>query len=563
MAEEEEEEEEEDELRGQSKASRKSSKTKHVEDSGGYKTTEEMEREMEEESVDELNFVAQTLVDIKAFYSKYARRAANSEDEQTEAQQLADIIGNFRITAEVEVEERNIHWTDSGSFDVFMSVNIALNTLVIGLETDLQEKNAERGLVWIVFEVYFVLVFVSEICLKTFYFWKRQRRMWFIAECANFANTMIAFMAVVDLCVLFPLGRSGVIEFQGTLRMLSLLRILGLLRLLRIIKNTRALDELRLVVEGVRQCFSTICWVVILVATFLYIMSIVTTKAIGQNDSVYGKYRELSGGWSNEEYFGTIGRSMYSLLQVMTLDGWSSSIARHVINQQPYMMMFFLIFLLLSTNGLLNVVVAVIVERTLAIAESNEARMKSRENRSKKMEIGALAEIFDLADMDESRFLEVDEFEVAATNKEVRERFKQQGITVEDAKYLFSSIEESTRGLTRQEFINGMTKLKGSATSKDLLEVQAQADKLGCEMDALGTAIEQGEKNMKQLDEVTERINRRFGSAVVGARRTIAHRKGGSEPVVPAKRPRPGMQEQLDLSNGNRPMLPSFPNLLS
>lgn len=189
--------------------------------------------------------------------------------------------------------------------------------------------------------------------------------------------------------------------------------------------------------------------------------------------------------------------------------------------------------------------------------------MKSRENRSKKMEIGALAEIFDLADMDESRFLEVDEFEVAATNKEIRERFKQQGITVEDAKYLFSSIEESTRGLTRQEFINGMTKLKGSATSKDLLEVQAQADKLGCEMDALGTAIEQGEKSMKQLDEVTERINRRFGSAVVGARRTIAHRKGGSEPVVPAKRPRPGMQEQLDLSNGNRPMLPSFPNLLS
>merc|ERR550514_1091644 len=131
-------------------------------------------------------------------------------------------------------------------------------------------------------------------------------------------------MACIDLFILFPLQAGGVFDAAGVLRMLSLLRIIGLLRLLRIIKQFRALEELRLVIQGMVDSLQTIAWVVVLVIMFLYICAIITTKLIGHNVEVYGKYRKLSGGWDHEEMFGTIGRSMYTPLQVMTLDSWSS-----------------------------------------------------------------------------------------------------------------------------------------------------------------------------------------------------------------------------------------------
>ena len=37
-----------------------------------------------------------------------------------------------------------------------------------------------------------------------------------------------------------------------------------------------------------------------------------------------GTIASLSGGWDHEELFGTVGRSMFTLMQVMTLDSWLS-----------------------------------------------------------------------------------------------------------------------------------------------------------------------------------------------------------------------------------------------
>ncbi len=54
--------------------------------------------------------------------------------------------------------------------------------------------------------------------------------------------------------------------------------------------------------------------------------------------------------------------------QVLTLDSWADGIARHVITNQPGMVIFFLLFLMVTSYGLLNLVVGVIVENTLATA---------------------------------------------------------------------------------------------------------------------------------------------------------------------------------------------------
>jgi hypothetical protein len=324
------------------------------------------------------------------------------------------------------------------------------------------------------------------------------------------------------------------------------------------------LEELRLVIQGLVDSFQTILWVVLLISVFLYIWAVVCTKEIGQNLEIYGDYKALSGGWDHEELFGTVGRSMYTLLQVMTLDGWSSRIARHVITNQPYMSLFFLVFLLFSTHGLLNIVVSVIVENTLSAAEKNADRVKLREERARKQELNSINEVFVLADIDGNGGLDQGEFLKAVENPEVQWRLRQLELPVSDAARLFEILDgNGRRSLSMKEFIAGCTKLKGCAQSKDLLAIQAQADTLAAKMEVLGEKLHESERMMDFLDEVSQRINRRFSSAVRGTRTKIALSKGGTEPVVATRRVRPGLQEEVDLAIGNRPALPAFPNLLN
>jgi voltage-gated sodium channel len=511
----------------------------------------------------EKNWIAETIVKMRTMKANVMNTLTGSEgksEEEEKVNEMAEIIKTYRGVVDEEEDESGKPWVDRSAFDVIMSAIIVMNMIVIALETDFDSDPDNRGPLWIVLETVFVILFVVEIVLKV----KEHGPKWLCGTAMNFLCTIIAAMAVFDLLILYPLRATGKIKFQGVLRMVSLLRIVGLLRLVRIIRMYRALEELRLVIQGLVDSFQTIAWVVILITVFLYICSVIVTKEIGKNVEVYGDYKALSGGWDHEELFGTVGRSMYTLLQVMTLDGWSSRVARHVITNQPFMSVFFLVFLLFSTHGLLNIVVSVIVEHTLSTAEKNEARMKVREERARKQELGSINEIFVLSDVDGSGGLDLEEFLSAVQNPEVQWRLRQLELPVGDAARLFDILDgEGTRSLSMKEFIAGCTKLKGIAQSKDLLAIQAQADTLARKMETLGDKLVEGERMMGALDEVTQRIKRRFSSAVRGTRQKLAHTKGGTEPVVLPKRTRPGAQEEIDLSIGNRPALPNFPNLLN
>ena len=62
-----------------------------------------------------------------------------------------------------------------------------------------------------------------------------------------------------------------------------------------------------------------------------------------------------------EDWFGTIGASLYSLFQIMTLESWSMGIVRPVMEQFPLAWMFFVPFILCTSFAVLNLFIAIIV----------------------------------------------------------------------------------------------------------------------------------------------------------------------------------------------------------
>ena len=94
-----------------------------------------------------------------------------------------------------------------------------------------------------------------------------------------------------------------------------------------------------------------------------------------------------------DEWFGTLGRSLYSLFQIMTLESWSMGIVRPVMDIYPYAWAFFIPFIMVTTFAVVNLLVGLIVnsmqdahsvedtERTDAYRDQVLARLEAIERR--------------------------------------------------------------------------------------------------------------------------------------------------------------------------------------
>lgn len=329
-------------------------------------------------------FFAQMKLKWDSFLADKLGQKDQLSQESQKMKEIAAIMRTFDNGVVEEEEDVDKIWVDSAAFDIVISCIIVLNAFVIGLETDVRRASRERDAGWIVAEVFFLLCFLGEVGLKMYYHTWR----WAFNSFSNMLTIFICFMAFIDCTILNPIGVSGV------LRMFSMFRILGISRLYKLIKRYRRLDELRLLLQSLKDSMQTLFWTVVLLVVVLYIAAVILTQQIGHNVEIYGNYRKLSGGWDHEELFGTVGRSMFTLMQVMTLDSWLSKVVRHVAVNQWYMIAFFCAFLLITTFGIMNILVSVIVEQTLAASLQNKQRLKVREEKAQRAELDSIKEIF-------------------------------------------------------------------------------------------------------------------------------------------------------------------------
>ena len=205
-------------------------------------------------------------------------------------------------------------------FGQFILAVIVLNAITLGLETD---KNVMRyASSWfLIFDRIAVAIFTIELALKLYV----QRREFF-KDGWNIFDTAIVSIAYL------PLG--------GGFAVLRSLRILRALRLLSVV------PRMRQVVGGLISAIPAMGSVILLLSLTFYIAAVMTTKLFGD---------------AFPQWFGSIGSSLYSLFQIMTLESWSMGIVRPVMEVYPLAWLFFVPFVLVSSFIVLNLFIAIIV----------------------------------------------------------------------------------------------------------------------------------------------------------------------------------------------------------
>ena len=215
---------------------------------------------------------------------------------------------------------------------------IVLNAITLGLETS-GTVMAQAGPLLKTLDGIFLTIFVFEIALRL------------LAHGARFwRDPWSVFDFLVVAVALVPATES-----------LSGLRALRILRVLRLIS---AVPSMRRVVSGLFRAIPGMGAVVALLSLIFYVFSVMATMLYGE---------------TFPEYFGTIGASAYSLFQIMTLESWSQSIVRPVLEQHPLAWLFFIPFILMTSFAVLNLFIGIIVD---AMQEQARERFEALQEQS-------------------------------------------------------------------------------------------------------------------------------------------------------------------------------------
>lgn len=209
---------------------------------------------------------------------------------------------------------------ETHKFQYFIAGLILINSTVLGLETypPLFERYGkffdfiDRGILWI---------FVIELTLQMFVYRK------------NF------FKDPWHLFDLFVIS----ISFIPANEAFAVLRTLRILRVLRLIS---VFPSLRRVVHGLISAIPGISSIATVLLILFYVFAVISTTLFGQ---------------SFPDFFGSLQASLFSLFQIMTLEGWPD-IVRGVMKVYPLAWIFFIVYILIATFSVLNLFIAVIVD---------------------------------------------------------------------------------------------------------------------------------------------------------------------------------------------------------
>ncbi len=202
----------------------------------------------------------------------------------------------------------------------FIMTLIVLNAVTLGLETSPTVMSRWGGVLHVLDQV-LLAIFVAEIAARLF-----------VQRGAFFRDGWNVFDFLVIGIALMPATET-----------LSVLRSLRVLRVLRLVT---VVPSLKKVVGALLSSLPGMGSIALLLLLIFYVFGVMATKLFGE---------------THPQFFGTLGDSLLTLFQVMTLDAWSDGVMRPVSEKHPYAWMFFLPFVLATAFTALNLFIGVVV----------------------------------------------------------------------------------------------------------------------------------------------------------------------------------------------------------
>eukprot|EP00928_Gymnodinium_smaydae_P028741 TRINITY_DN21848_c0_g1_i2.p1 TRINITY_DN21848_c0_g1~~TRINITY_DN21848_c0_g1_i2.p1 ORF type:complete len:655 (+),score=151.88 TRINITY_DN21848_c0_g1_i2:203-1966(+) len=356
-----------------------------------------------------------------------------------------------KVVGRAEISE-TIHGAEEGArrvasailghpaFDYAIAVIIFMNSISIGIETELSLHDSEPF--WLlVIENVSLAIYVVEIAMRLFV------RGW----CGCFSDGWFIFdftlVATGSLTTWFLRGSA----LPSLLQQVLVLRVLRLFRLVRALRGMRGMRTIWRLMYGLLTSGSTMVSTFLLLSLTIYIFGILGVELITKDPA-------LTANPATSEivhmHFRSLPIAMLTLLQFVNVDS-CGAIYAPLITAKPELLVYFMSLLLIVSISVMNLVTAVLVEGALAQASGDKEMQRNALAKQLASSGKQLLEVFTALDRDNNGELHRDEVRCASIDMlpvQVRER-----IANLDMEELFDLLDEDGSGvLTPDEFVGGL-----------------------------------------------------------------------------------------------------------
>ena len=267
---------------------------------------------------------------------------------------------------------------------------IIFNSILLGISIDNEGFDSDGYLEYI-----FTAIFTMEVILKIFglgnLFWIDGWNIFdFIVVTASLVEVVVTAVLQTDV---ISLGLSAI----------------RLFRVFRVLRVAGRLTKINVLIQAVLHSLQSVVWVAILLFIMLYVCGVLATNLFGRNKSLLKAIPLV------DEWWGSVPRSMGSLFQVITMDSWTSQMARPMGLEQPWTWICMIFFVMLIGLGFLNLLAAIFVDSLLEMKEVGARESIAIKHNQEKLAHRNLERLFMALDKSNSGSISTEEMRVLMT----------------------------------------------------------------------------------------------------------------------------------------------------
>lgn len=411
---------------------------------------------------------------------------------------MSEIFGNSlgsQQGAHGDGRKEQLDVADRPWFNTVVVLLIILNAVLVGVEADqLQDSVAFFALDFI-----FALAFLAEMLIRQF-----QLGLDFFLDAWNLLDYAIVVLNWTDLLRSVSQGTS-----LGGVRLAATIRIFRLMRVVEYIRAVPTFFGLWVILQGLLDSLITMAWVSVLLVMIAFCMATALTSLVGFNGFVKEHWIHAA------QYTGSVYKSWWTVFQVLTFDDWTTDIVRPFAGGRPWAVFMLLVTIVVCNFGLLNLIVSVMIERTVYIAQKNRD-LKAKLLDSAKED---LREKFEY----ELKSTGLTNFKVLLRTPPFAKKLNMLGIQLDQAENLYDILDVDKSGeVTPSEFRTGLQKLKDSANGQDIIQLISVAQRQ-CEL------VQKYVERVRRLNQRATLVKLRLDSMGQGASEEIRLRKEAAE----------------------------------
>jgi len=306
-------------------------------------------------------------------------------------------------------------------------------------------------------ELIFGTLFTIELVLKFIVLGKH-----FCSDKWNFIDTIIVFGWFLTMMKFFPMPIDPML--------LRLARLMRLLRLLRLIRKIKLFDSLYLMTTAMRCSFSVLVWSIVVLALVLMLLALFLQSVL--EVYIVDKQKPEAARLEVFMFYGSFARAMLTMFEI-TLGNWMPPCRALVENVSEWWMLFVLAHKVVIGFSVVTVITSVFIQETFKVATVDDKIMINSKERARRTHIKKVEAFFGQADQDGNGSVDVDEFSRVLADAKLRTWLGAMGLEVRDTTQLFKLLDANGDGQIHvNELVDGISRLKGTATSYDLMMVE-------------------------------------------------------------------------------------------